>query len=250
MSRFVEPIRPMRSLRLNATLHGRSVHRPGDVPGHNVFKGYTRPGSGDALDFFAPAGAEVVALADGVQTAWRNDATRHEVLYLEGDGWLAVYAHVNAIHERTGVRVRRGEPVGRLRGDLRDPHLHFELWLDGRAVHAPTPGALRQRMLGRLGLAGEDAPEPDDACLIVAKPAGDQPSLDGLLYNELPSRWSLTEGVVEVDAGALAEWLGKRLPSPAGYLPVRLAMERLGVPATYDLKHMHAHPPRIYVFTA
>lgn len=72
--------------RVNATLHGRSVHRPVDVPGHNVFKGYStwetngHVGVGDAVDLFAAPGAPVYAMHDGTITDWRNDASRLEVV--------------------------------------------------------------------------------------------------------------------------------------------------------------------------
>jgi hypothetical protein len=138
--------------RVNATLHGRSVHRPEDVSGHNVFRGYNAPGTGDALDVFCSAGTPVVALADCVQTRHANDGTRKEVIYLTGDGWLAVYAHIDAASNNTGTSYEAGQEVGRVRGDLSDPHLHFELWRDGqtRAVNAATPRGLQVALAGMM----------------------------------------------------------------------------------------------------
>lgn len=146
------PLSAFATRRVNATLHGRSVHRPEDVPGHNVFRGYTTPGTGDGLDLFCAAGTPVVALGDCVQAQHYNDDTRKEVVYLSGDGWLAVYAHIDAASRNTGTSYEAGEEVGRVRGDLADPHIHFELWRDGqaRAVNAPTPRGLQVAMAAML----------------------------------------------------------------------------------------------------
>lgn len=250
MSRFVEPIKGVKHLRVNATLHGRSVHRKRDVPGHNVFKGYNTPGVGDAIDWFDKTNVPVYAIADCVQTAHRNDANRLEVITLEGEGWLAIYAHIDAVHNGAGKRFRQNDVVGRLRGDLKDPHLHFELWIKGRAIHAPTPGQLRVRLIQALGLDSIPvAAEEGGPRLIVAKPALEVASLDGLLYNELPSRWNKQENIIEVDTDSLKGWLGKTNRGLVGFVPIREALQQLNVEATYDLKHLHSVDPRIYVFT-
>ena len=83
----------------------------------------------------------------------------------------------------------------------------------------------------------------------VAKPAGDAPSLDGLLYLEVPSRWNHAENVIEADTRALAEWLARDPSGLPTFAAVRTALEQMGVAATYDLKHLHsASDPRVYVF--
>lgn len=161
MIRFVPPIERFATARINESLHGRSVHRPSDVPGHNVFKGYNHPGTGDALDLFAPAGTPVAAICDGAVTLWSNDTEKREVVYLEAPGVVAVYAHIDYLPrpERIPRPVIRGEMIGLVRGDLSDPHLHFELWRDGVALSAPTPSALRLRHLGAPA-QDPDAPAP------------------------------------------------------------------------------------------
>jgi len=163
--KLIPPLEDMERRRVNATLHGRSVPRDADVPGHNVFKGYGEwarnghVGVGDGVDLFADGGDQVVAIGDCVQTVWRNDGEKLEVIYLEGDGWLAVYAHINARHEGTDIEIEAGEVVGWVRKDLSDPHLHFELWIDGKAVTAETGEGLRDEMVG-LMTAGEGASPP------------------------------------------------------------------------------------------
>jgi murein DD-endopeptidase MepM/ murein hydrolase activator NlpD len=153
--RLVPPIEGFATETINTTLHGRSVYRSQDVPGHNVFKGWEtwanngHVGVGDGLDVEGVGWrTPVVAVCDGVQTVFRNDMTKLEVVYIEGDGVVAVYAHINAAYEGTGKRWKQGETIGVLRGDLNWPHVHFELWLDGKAVSDPTPEGLRAKMLG------------------------------------------------------------------------------------------------------
>lgn len=147
MSRFIAPVQGFAVRRVNTTLHGRSVHRPEDVSGHNVFRGYNSPGTGDALDVFCPGRTPVVAIGEGTQIRHANDASRKEVVYIAGDGWVAVYAHIDAQYQDTGHRFDAGDRVGLVRGDLNDPHLHFELWLStDRAVSAATPTGLRALM--------------------------------------------------------------------------------------------------------
>jgi murein DD-endopeptidase MepM/ murein hydrolase activator NlpD len=255
VGRYVEPIRDMGARTTNLTLHGRSVYRPIDVPGHNAFKGYTtwanngHVGVGDAVDLAGLAGDEVYAIADGIQTLWQNDMTRKEVIFLEGEGWLAVYAHINAAKEGVNLPVSKGECVGRLRGDLSSPHLHFELWLGGKAVSAPRPGELRDSMRAKLGLT-DNVPQPGDPRLIVAKPAAGASSIDGLAYLEVPSRWNHAANIIEADTRALGAWLGKNASGLPDFEHIRVALEHMGVPATCNLTHLHsATDPRVYVFT-
>jgi murein DD-endopeptidase MepM/ murein hydrolase activator NlpD len=155
---MLTPISKLKERRVNSTLHGRSIPRPVDVPGHNVFKGFgtwaqSGKAVGDAVDLFAPAGTPVVAPFDGVQAIWSNAGSKLEVVYLvRADGATAVLAHIEATHRRRGVPVKAGEVVGHVRGDLKDPHLHYELWMGGKAVSAATPAKLRQKIAEICGM--------------------------------------------------------------------------------------------------
>ena len=158
------PIANLRTARINRSLHGRSVHRPENLSGHNVFKGYTAPGTGDALDVEGVGWrTEVVAVCAGRLTNWRMDGTKREVVYLEGrDGdreVIAIYAHIDVDESKLGRDISPGEPIGRVRGDLSWDHLHFELWIDGTAVSAPTPEKLRAAMLEEF-TDENDTPDP------------------------------------------------------------------------------------------
>jgi hypothetical protein len=253
MGKYHEPIANMGSLPTNVTLHGRSVHRSADIPGHNVFRGYSEwennghVGVGDAVDLNVAGRTEVYAIADGVQTRWHADTTTKEYIYLEGDGWSATYAHINAVLEGENLPVTKGQLVGRVRSDLSSPHLHFELWMGGVAVHAPQPAQLRDLIRAKLGLTTH-ARRPGDPRLTLARPTDDRSAPDGLAYIEAPSRWNHEANAVEVDTQALAAWLGA---DPAGlpeFEEVRVVLDRWGIAATFDLSQLlSAADPRIHV---
>lgn len=143
----MQPPLPLIGRRLNRTLHGRTRYRKQDVPGHNCYRGYNTPGWGDGIDWFAAEGTTVRAIEDCVQERHSGDATKKEVVYLRGEHTVAVYAHINARYGGTGHQFKAGEPVGRVRGDLSDPHLHFELELDGEPVCGKTPASMHGKLL-------------------------------------------------------------------------------------------------------
>jgi len=53
---------------------------------------------------------------------------------------ITVYAHLSAIHVRAGEEVRNGQVIGLSgrSGDVSGPHLHFEVWRNGRETD-PVP---------------------------------------------------------------------------------------------------------------
>lgn len=121
--------------RYNRTLHGRSTHRKQDVPGHNVVLGYSRPGVGDALDIFCPAGEPVYAMHSGRISRIADRGGRLSCIYISGGRTTTVYAHIH-IHDRVvlGSNVREGELIGWVGRKLSDPHLHLEIWMQWRAL--------------------------------------------------------------------------------------------------------------------
>jgi murein DD-endopeptidase MepM/ murein hydrolase activator NlpD len=129
--------------RYNRTLHGRSVYRPKDVPGHNVILGYSRPGTGDALDIFVPAGEPVFAMHDGRVGRIADRGGRLSCIYVAGRGVTTVYAHLH-IRERIrlGMRIHEGELIGWVDRKLDDPHLHLEVWIGGKALSGRRPSKL------------------------------------------------------------------------------------------------------------
>jgi murein DD-endopeptidase MepM/ murein hydrolase activator NlpD len=143
----------IRKARINKTLHGRSVYRPEDVPGHNVIKGYSTPGVGDALDIFASAGTVVRAMHDGRITRIADKHGKLACVYIQGARWLTIYAHLH-IREclRLGDYISCGTCIGWVGRQLEDPHLHLEIWerrADGTwiAWSARTPREYKRKLL-------------------------------------------------------------------------------------------------------
>ena len=137
--------------RYNRTLHGRSVYRKIDVPGHNIVVGYIRPGVGDALDIFVPPGTPVFAMHSGRISRIADRGGRLSCLYVAAKDILTVYAHIH-IHSRIslGESVSEGDLIGWVDRKLKDPHLHLEMWIGGKSLAAVTPIRLAQVMSNNL----------------------------------------------------------------------------------------------------
>lgn len=131
------------SRKYNNSLHGRSVYRPKDVYHHNVILGYSKPGIGDAVDIFLPAGTEVYAMHDGRINRIADRGGRLSCIYIAGKGITTVYAHLH-IRERItlGMQVHEGELIGWIGRILTNPHLHLEVWKDGKSISAKSGTAL------------------------------------------------------------------------------------------------------------
>lgn len=96
----------------------------------------------DGLDLAAPLGQAVVAAAAGrVLFAGRVDDGAVVVRIAHDDGSETQYGHLGVdLKVRAGDRVAAGDQIGEigLTGKTTGPHLHFELWRDGRAID-PAP---------------------------------------------------------------------------------------------------------------
>lgn len=87
------------------------------------------------LDIVASPGAPVRATADGVVVDAATSPTYGKnVVVSHGFGAVTRYAHLSRVDVRRGQRLRRGSVVGLVgnTGRSRAPHLHYEVWLDGR----------------------------------------------------------------------------------------------------------------------
>lgn len=104
---------------------------------HPIFK-VRRPHLG--VDYAAPMGTEVVAIADGVVTEKRWDSKgggnilkiKHSNNYISGYLHLKGYAKGIAV----GKRVSQGEPIAYVgsTGNSTGPHLDFRIWKSGTAI--------------------------------------------------------------------------------------------------------------------
>lgn len=131
--------------KLNATLHGRSVHRQENVSGHNVFMGYTDR-DGDGLDVFVRAGTDVYAMHGGRIIDLVRTGKKARVMIASAKE-KSMYAHINPKpYFNVGSSVKAGQLIGYV-GDLLDhPHLHLEIWVDGKAISAPKAKELAEKI--------------------------------------------------------------------------------------------------------
>lgn len=89
------------------------------------------------LDFVAPVGEPILALADGVVTWAGTNGGYGLLVELEhADGFRTRYAHNEAILVERGSRVRKGEAVATLGSSGRStgPHLHLEVHHRGEPI--------------------------------------------------------------------------------------------------------------------
>ena len=104
---------------------------------HPIYK-RKRPHRG--VDFAAPTGTPVRAVADGRVTyaGWKGDYGRF--LKIDHSGpYSSAYAHLRRIKKgvRAGTSVKRGEVIGYVgsSGAATGPHLHFEMHKNGRYIN-------------------------------------------------------------------------------------------------------------------
>ena len=90
------------------------------------------------IDFDAPLGAEVHAVADGVVTWSGQRGGYGNVVEVDhGNGYMTRYAHNSANVAEVGTRVHAGQVIAKVgsTGRSTGPHCHFEVWLNGRPVN-------------------------------------------------------------------------------------------------------------------
>jgi murein DD-endopeptidase MepM/ murein hydrolase activator NlpD len=79
-------------------------------------------------DYGAPAGASVLAAADGVVAMVADHFFSGRSVFVDhGDRLISMYFHLDSVAVREGQEVRRGERVGAVgsTGRATGPHLHF-----------------------------------------------------------------------------------------------------------------------------
>jgi murein DD-endopeptidase MepM/ murein hydrolase activator NlpD len=89
------------------------------------------------VDFAAPEGSQVVAVASGVVT-WSRDRFGYGrcVEINHGNGLVTRYAHNQKLLVAVGDTIQKGQPIALIgsTGRSTGPHLHFEVLKGGRAV--------------------------------------------------------------------------------------------------------------------
>jgi len=90
------------------------------------------------LDIVSDAGVEIVAPADGVVSrVGRYPDYGRSIDVNHGFGHVTRYAHMSEVVVKAGDRVQRGDMIGKVgsTGRSTGPHLHYEVFLDGRRVN-------------------------------------------------------------------------------------------------------------------
>lgn len=133
----------------------RPVNGPvtsGFGPRRHPILGYMRMHAG--LDFKAGYGQPIFAVTDGVVAfAGRNGGYGNFVRLNHSGGLASGYGHMSRIVARPGSRVRRGQVIGYVgsTGLSTGPHLHYELYRNGRAINP-----MSVKFTQRAQLSGRD----------------------------------------------------------------------------------------------
>lgn len=116
--------------------------------------GYKRMHSG--MDFGGGYGAPIYAVSDGVvTTAGRTGGFGNYVKLNHGHGLGTGYGHMSRIAVRSGQHVSRGQVIGYIgsSGLSTGPHLHYELYRNGRAVNPSSVSFVTRAQLEGRELA-------------------------------------------------------------------------------------------------
>lgn len=105
---------------------------------HPVLK-VKRPHYG--VDFGAPTGTTVRAVADGVVTVAGRSGGHGNFVELDHDGpYSTSYSHLSVISVKRGQRISQGDVVGKVgaTGLATGPHLHYQFMVNGKFVNPMT----------------------------------------------------------------------------------------------------------------
>jgi murein DD-endopeptidase MepM/ murein hydrolase activator NlpD len=90
------------------------------------------------IDIAAGPGNQVRATADGIVSFAGWSGNNGNLVVLEhGFGYSTFFAHNRKVLVKTGQKVRRGEVIGYVgsTGNSTGPHVHYEIWNDGKQVN-------------------------------------------------------------------------------------------------------------------
>lgn len=93
------------------------------------------------VDLAAPIGTPVLAARGGIVETTGTDRVYGNYIVLKHDNnTQSLYAHLSAIDVKMGMRVEKGNTIGKVgtTGWSTGPHLHFEMRIGGRAQQPPN----------------------------------------------------------------------------------------------------------------
>lgn len=108
-----------------------------------------RPSVHQGVDLALPMGSEVAATGEGLVHAVRRTGTYGlAVDVLHENGIMTRYAHLSRTFVSEGERICRGEILGLVGSSGRStgPHLHYEVWVGGKARNPETFIKLAERL--------------------------------------------------------------------------------------------------------
>jgi murein DD-endopeptidase MepM/ murein hydrolase activator NlpD len=115
-------------LRHTAATYGMRIH-----PFYKVLKMHS------GIDFATPLGEKVFATGNARVVSINNNLRNAGLsITLDHDnGYQTVYAHLLQVNVRMGEQVKRGSTIGLVGNSGRSmaPHLHYEIWKNGRTVN-------------------------------------------------------------------------------------------------------------------
>ncbi len=103
---------------------------------HDPFTGYKRLHRG--LDIANHNGTPIIAPADGVVKAIGKNGALGTMLTIDhGYGYVTRYGHLSKVTVKRGQRVSRGDEVAKMgnTGRSTGPHLHYEVWRNGKVLN-------------------------------------------------------------------------------------------------------------------
>jgi len=112
---------------------------------HPILRRY-RPHLG--IDFGARRGTPILAAGDGkvIFAGWKGGYGK-VVKISHGGGYVTLYAHQSRIRVSSGERVKKGQVIGYVgsTGRSTGPHLHFGMYIHGRAVNPASHIRMKTR---------------------------------------------------------------------------------------------------------
>ena len=136
---------------LESLLFNRALDRNSTPSRHPIADSYVTSGFGGrsdpirggrqfhkGVDFEADVGDPVLAVADGVISYAGRRAGYGNIIEIDhGNGYVTRYAHNSRLTARVGDLVRSGQQIARAgsTGRSTGPHVHLEVWENGRAVN-------------------------------------------------------------------------------------------------------------------
>ncbi len=109
-------------------------------------------------DWSVPVGSPVITTADGivVESVVGHPTAGNYIEIQHGRRYITRYLHLSQLKVKAGQQVRRGEVIG-LSGNSglsTGPHLHYEVYVDGRPVDAMRAKLRTHRVLDGSELSG------------------------------------------------------------------------------------------------